>query len=97
MMIAAIIAGLEIDFASILIAEIHERDFRTTTTLPFPCLIFHLCREASVPVWNCDRLLDATKTLDISLIQDDANLATYGESPRLRSRHWVLILLRMWS
>uniref|UniRef100_M1D9B9 Integrase core domain containing protein n=1 Tax=Solanum tuberosum TaxID=4113 RepID=M1D9B9_SOLTU len=69
----AIMAGLEIDFAHILIAEIHKRAFKNTTTLPFPCLIFHLCREASVPIWHCDRLLEVTKTLDIDLIRDDAN------------------------
>jgi len=66
--------GLEIDVTHILISEIHERALKDTTTLPFLCLIFQLCREASVPVWHCDRLLDATKTLDIGLIWDDANL-----------------------
>jgi len=71
---AAIMVGLEIDVTHILISEIHERALKDTTTLPFLCLIFQLCREASVPVWHCDRLLDATKTLDIGLIWDDANL-----------------------
>ncbi|WMV50329.1 hypothetical protein MTR67_043714 [Solanum verrucosum] len=54
-MIAAIMAGLELDFSCILIAEIHERAIRTTTTLPFPFLIFYLCRKASVTIWHCDR------------------------------------------
>uniref|UniRef100_M1DW71 Integrase core domain containing protein n=1 Tax=Solanum tuberosum TaxID=4113 RepID=M1DW71_SOLTU len=38
LMIATILAGLEIDFARILIEEIHEKAFKTTTTLPFPFL-----------------------------------------------------------
>ncbi|KAG5598756.1 hypothetical protein H5410_030126 [Solanum commersonii] len=39
-MVAALVAGVEIDFARMLLAEIHERAFRTSTTYPFPCLIF---------------------------------------------------------
>uniref|UniRef100_M1DS47 Integrase core domain containing protein n=1 Tax=Solanum tuberosum TaxID=4113 RepID=M1DS47_SOLTU len=56
-MVATLVAGLELDFARIFIAEIHERAFKTTTTLPFLCLIFHLCRAAGVPIWHCDSLL----------------------------------------
>uniref|UniRef100_M1DJ73 Integrase core domain containing protein n=1 Tax=Solanum tuberosum TaxID=4113 RepID=M1DJ73_SOLTU len=66
-MVAATVVRLEIDFSLILRGEIHERAFKDTTTLPFPCLIFQLCRDSSVPVWNYDRLLHATKTLDIAL------------------------------
>jgi len=80
-MIAAILADLEIDFTRIFIVEIHERAFKTTNTLPFPCLIFQLCRDASVPIWHCDRLLEATKTLDIGLLRDDANLAAPWREP----------------
>uniref|UniRef100_M1D9L6 Integrase core domain containing protein n=1 Tax=Solanum tuberosum TaxID=4113 RepID=M1D9L6_SOLTU len=95
-MLATIMAGLEIDFSHILIAEIHERSFKTTTTLPFPCLIFHFCREASVPIWHCDRLLKATKTLDIGFIRDDANLAAPRREPHVNVPPWVLLLLQMW-
>uniref|UniRef100_M1DVI5 Integrase core domain containing protein n=1 Tax=Solanum tuberosum TaxID=4113 RepID=M1DVI5_SOLTU len=35
-MVAALVAGVEIDFARMLLAEIHERAFRTSTTYPFP-------------------------------------------------------------
>uniref|UniRef100_M1DQ81 Integrase core domain containing protein n=1 Tax=Solanum tuberosum TaxID=4113 RepID=M1DQ81_SOLTU len=38
-MVAALVAGLEISFALMLLAEIHERAFKTSTTYPFPCLI----------------------------------------------------------
>ena len=50
-MVAALVAGVEIDYARMLLAEIHEKDFRTSTTYPFPCLIFHLCRDSGVPIW----------------------------------------------
>lgn len=39
-MLTILIARLEIDFSKILIAEIHETDFRKTTTVPFPYLFF---------------------------------------------------------
>uniref|UniRef100_M1DWJ5 Integrase core domain containing protein n=1 Tax=Solanum tuberosum TaxID=4113 RepID=M1DWJ5_SOLTU len=35
-MAAALVAGVEIDFARMLLAEIHERAFKTSTTYPFP-------------------------------------------------------------
>uniref|UniRef100_M1DY73 Integrase core domain containing protein n=1 Tax=Solanum tuberosum TaxID=4113 RepID=M1DY73_SOLTU len=38
-MVAVLVAGVEIDFARMLLAEIHERAFKTSTTYPFPCLI----------------------------------------------------------
>ncbi|WMV18578.1 hypothetical protein MTR67_011963 [Solanum verrucosum] len=72
-MLAAIMVGLEIDFSCILITEIHERVFWRTTIMPFPCLIFHLCRDILVPVWHCDRLTEATKTIDVGLIKEDAD------------------------
>uniref|UniRef100_M1DTQ1 Integrase core domain containing protein n=1 Tax=Solanum tuberosum TaxID=4113 RepID=M1DTQ1_SOLTU len=73
-MVVALVVGFEIDFDRMLIAEIHERDFRATTTLPFPYLIFQLCRVVGVPLWHCDKLVQANKTLDIDLIGDEANI-----------------------
>uniref|UniRef100_M1DVG6 Integrase core domain containing protein n=1 Tax=Solanum tuberosum TaxID=4113 RepID=M1DVG6_SOLTU len=35
-MVAAFVAGVKIDFARMLLAEIHERAFKTSTTYPFP-------------------------------------------------------------
>ncbi|KAG5594863.1 hypothetical protein H5410_036095 [Solanum commersonii] len=67
-MVAALVARVEIDFARMLLAEIHERAFRTSTTYPFPCLIFHLCRDSGVPIWHCDRLVHPIGALDIDLI-----------------------------
>lgn len=49
-MVAALVVGLEVYFSCMLIAEIHESAFKATTTLPFPCLIFQLCKDTGVPV-----------------------------------------------
>ncbi|WMV41281.1 hypothetical protein MTR67_034666 [Solanum verrucosum] len=43
--------------------------------MPFTCLIFHVCVEATIPLWHCDRLVEADKTVDVGLIKDDANPA----------------------
>uniref|UniRef100_M1DX05 Integrase core domain containing protein n=1 Tax=Solanum tuberosum TaxID=4113 RepID=M1DX05_SOLTU len=80
-MVAALVAGMDINFARILIAEIHKRAFKATTTLPFPCFIFHLCRDIGVPVWHCEKLVQATKTLDIGLIRDEANKVAPRREP----------------
>ena len=48
LLMAAMKAGFEVDFAWLLHAVMHERDFKVTTTYPFPCMIFSLCRSAGV-------------------------------------------------
>ena len=55
-LMAAMIAGFEVDFAWLLQAVMHERDFKVTTTYPFPCMIFSLFRSAGVPIWHIDQL-----------------------------------------
>ncbi|KAG5594966.1 hypothetical protein H5410_036198 [Solanum commersonii] len=82
-MVAALVAGVEIDVACMLLAEIHERAFKTSTTYPFPCLIFHLCRDSGVPIWHCDRLIHPTGTLDIGLIRDEVNVAAPRSEPQV--------------
>ena len=42
-LMAAIIAGFEVDFAWLLQAVMHERVFKAILTYPFPCMIFALC------------------------------------------------------
>ncbi|KAG5631673.1 hypothetical protein H5410_003390 [Solanum commersonii] len=66
--VAALVEGLEINFARMLLAVIHEWEFKTSTTYPFPYLIFQLYRDSGVPIWHCDRLTHLTGTLDIGLI-----------------------------
>jgi len=82
-MVATLVAGVEIDFARMLLAEIHERAFKTSTTYPFPCLIFQLCRDSGVPIWHCDRLIHPIGTLDIGLIRDEANVAAPRREPQV--------------
>uniref|UniRef100_M1DXB6 Integrase core domain containing protein n=1 Tax=Solanum tuberosum TaxID=4113 RepID=M1DXB6_SOLTU len=82
-MVAALVAGVEIDFDRMLLVEIHERAFKTSTTYPFPCLIFHLCRDSGVPIWHCDRLIHPIGTLDIGLIRDEANVTAPRREPQV--------------
>uniref|UniRef100_M1DWS1 Integrase core domain containing protein n=1 Tax=Solanum tuberosum TaxID=4113 RepID=M1DWS1_SOLTU len=42
-----------------------------------------LCNDVRVPFWHCDSLLKATKTLDISLILDEANVAAPCREPQV--------------
>ena len=55
-LMAAIIAGFELDIAWLLQAVMHERAFKVTTTYPFPCMIFYLCRFVGVPIWHVEQL-----------------------------------------
>uniref|UniRef100_M1DWG7 Integrase core domain containing protein n=1 Tax=Solanum tuberosum TaxID=4113 RepID=M1DWG7_SOLTU len=82
-MVAALVAGFEINFACMLIAEIHERVFKASTTYPFPCLIFQLCRDSEVPIWHFDKLIRPTGTLDIGLIQNEENVAAPLREPQV--------------
>ena len=49
-LMAAMIAGFEVDFAWLLQAVMNERAFKVTNTYPLPCMIFSLCRSARVPI-----------------------------------------------
>ena len=51
---AAIIAEFEVDITWLQHAVMHMRDFKDTTTYPFMCMIFSLCRSAGVPIWHVD-------------------------------------------
>ncbi|TMW83434.1 hypothetical protein EJD97_001684 [Solanum chilense] len=70
---AAMIAEFEVDFAWLLQAVMHERAFKVTTTYPFPCMIFDLCRSAGVPIWNVAQLKTLQGTVDVDLIRDEDN------------------------
>ncbi|KAG5630056.1 hypothetical protein H5410_001773 [Solanum commersonii] len=77
-MVAALVAGVEIDFARIFAGR-DTRGHWDLHYLPFPCLIFQLCRDSGVPIWHCDRLVHPTGALDIGLIRDEANVAAPRE------------------
>lgn len=56
-MAVALLSRLKIDFSYMIIVEIHERAFKSTTTYPFPYLIFHMYRDSRVHVLHCDKLI----------------------------------------
>ena len=79
---AAWITGFEVDFVWLLQAVMRERAFKVTTTYPFPCMIFSLCRSAGVPIWHVDQLNTLLGTVDIGLIRDEANELAPCRGPR---------------
>ena len=70
------LAGLKVDFSRLLLAIIHERVFKSSTTYPFTCIIFELCRSSIVSNWHIDVLMTLTRTIDIGHIRDEDNKAT---------------------
>ena len=81
-LMAAMIAGFEVDFAWLLQAVMHERAFKVTTTYSFPCMIFSLCRSTGVPIWHVDQLKTPLGTVDIGLIRDKVNELDPRRGPR---------------
>ena len=79
---AAMMAGFEVEYSWLLQAVMHERDFKVTTTYPFPCMVFSLCRSAGVSIWHIDQLKALQGNVDIRLIKDDANELAPREGPR---------------
>ena len=49
-LMAAIVAGFEVDFAWMLQAVMHVRAFKTTSTYPFVCMVIKLYRSVRVTV-----------------------------------------------
>ena len=60
----------------------HERAFKVTTTYPFPCKIFTLCRSVGVPIWHVDQLKTLQGTFDVGLIKDEATELASRRGPR---------------
>ena len=79
---AAMIAGFEVDFAWLLQEVMHERAFNFTTTYPFPCMIFSLCRSVGVPIWHVDELKTPQGTVDVGPIRDEVNELSPRKVPR---------------
>ena len=48
-LMVAMIARFEEDFTWLLQAVMHERTFKVTTTYPFSCMVFAMCRSTGVP------------------------------------------------
>ena len=80
---AVIIAWFEVDFAWILQAVMHESAFKVTTTYPFPCMVFALCRLAGVHVWHIAVLKTPSDIVDIVLIRDEDNVLSPNRGPHI--------------
>lgn len=78
----AIIVGFEVDFTRLLQAVKYERSFKATTTYPFPCMVFALCKFEGVPMWHINVLKTPPSTVDIRLIRNEANELAPYRGPR---------------
>ena len=68
----------------LLLAVIHERAFKASTTYPFSCMIFELCRSTRVPIWHIDVLKTPTGIVDIGLIRDEANEGSPNKGAKIQ-------------
>ena len=86
------IAGFEVDFAWLLQAVMHEREFKVTTTYPFPCMIFALCRSAGMPIWHVS--LRPRRALLTSASSETRPMSwLHTEGPVQSYPHLLIILL----
>ena len=92
-LMAAMIAGFEVDFAWLLQEVMHERAFKVTTTYPFSCMTFALYRSAGVPIWHVDQLKTPMGTVDVGLIRDEAKELAPRRGPRQSCPNLLMILL----
>ena len=53
-LVVALVEGFEVGFSRLLLAVIHGKSFKDSTTYPFPYIIFELCRAVGVFIWNID-------------------------------------------
>ncbi|KAF3647905.1 hypothetical protein FXO38_18440 [Capsicum annuum] len=73
-LVSSLLVGCEIDIVALIMLEIHECVFGETTTLPFPCLIQHLCDVAGMTaISEVDRRIKLLSTTDIIMMKDQAN------------------------
>ena len=69
-LMAAMISGFKVDFTWLLQTFMHKRAFKDTSTYPFPCMIFALCRSIGVPIWHVEQLKTPQGIADAGLIRD---------------------------
>lgn len=82
--VAAMVVRVEIDLAKLISAVIHERAFMTSTTYPFPYLIFNCAGMQECKFCNGIRLLYPTGKVDIGIIRDEVNAAAPHRVPRIK-------------
>lgn len=74
MLLANILAGYKIDWARVMVEQIHKSGLWMNTSLLFPILIHRLCNEARVRIsLHIDPHIKALHTMDPSLIKTDEN------------------------
>lgn len=81
-MMASMVAGFEVDFAWLLQVVIHETVFKATTTQPFPCMVFKVCRFIAVLMWHIDVIKATPDTVDIVFMRYEANELAPHRQPR---------------
>uniref|UniRef100_M1DRD1 Integrase core domain containing protein n=1 Tax=Solanum tuberosum TaxID=4113 RepID=M1DRD1_SOLTU len=54
-------------------------------TVPDIHRLFNLHKDSRVPIWHCDRLIHHTRTLDIGLIRDEANMVARHRDPQVEA------------
>ena len=81
-LMVVMIDGFELDLTWLRNAVMNEITFKVTTSYPFPCMIFSLCRCTGVPIWHVDQLKTLLGTVDIGLIRDEANKLAPQKGPR---------------
>ena len=79
--VAAMVVGFEIYVVRFLISVIHDRDFKASTTYPFSCMIFQLCRNAGVPIWHIGFLRTPTGQLILVSLGMRPMRRHHGEGP----------------
>lgn len=63
---ANLMEGIKVNFVQLIIDELFVRDYKTSSALPFSCLIIELCRLANLLIINgVNNELKATKSEDI--------------------------------
>ena len=78
----SIIAGFEVDLTWLIQVVMHKRGFKGTTTYPFLCMIFALCRSA-VPVCHIDVIKTPPDHVHIALIGDEVNELAPNKRPHI--------------
>lgn len=73
-LVANIITRYDINISIYIIVEIHERAFKYSNSILFPCLIDRLCRDSSVQTMHAiDNSIEVGRTKDVGMIKDDTN------------------------
>lgn len=83
-LVVSLLAGYEIDFATLIRLKIHEHEFSETTSLPFPSLIQQLCDMNGGPdIPDIDINIKVMRMTNISLIKalENSILAQRAQPP----------------